>query len=149
MKTIDDIVKTNFPDNKSRGMVNVMYTASWLNVKHNGFIKKFDLSTEQFNVLRILRGNGSWMTMNDVKSRMIHGTPNITRLTDKLISKGLIERNRCTEDRRIVHVQIIKEGLDLLEKIDVESGEKISFVNEDFTEEDGKKLSELLDKLRG
>ena len=149
MKSIDDRVKTNFQDEKTRGMVNIMYTASWLNVKHNAFIKKFGLSSEQFTVLRILRGNGGWMTMNDVKSRMIHGTPNMTRLTDKLIAKNLIERNRCQEDRRIVHVQILKEGMTLLEDIDEKSDKKKQFINPDFSEEDGKKLSELLDKLRG
>jgi DNA-binding MarR family transcriptional regulator len=88
------------------------------------------------------------MTMNDVKSRMIHGTPNITRLTDKLISKDLIERNRCDQDRRIVHVKISPIGLGLLKEIDKEMKTIEDFINPEFTEEDGKKLSELLDKLR-
>jgi DNA-binding MarR family transcriptional regulator len=129
-------------------VVNVIYTASWFNLRHNKFLKQFDLSMEQFNVLRILRGNGGWMTMKDVKSRMIHGTPNITRLTDKLISKELIERNRCDEDRRIVYVRISTFGLDLLKEIDQEMKTIEEFVNPEFTEEDGRKLSDLLDKLR-
>jgi DNA-binding MarR family transcriptional regulator len=112
-------------------------------------MSSFGLTMPQFNILRILRGAGTEITVNTVKDRMIEKSPNTTRLMDKLIDKGLISRVRCGDDRRVVFVEITKDGLELLKQIDVkfeDEGEK--FVPRQLTDEEAEKLSELLDKLR-
>lgn len=148
MKTIDERLKSKFPHSYGRAIVNIMYTASWFGLQHTNSLKPYGLSSQQYNVLRILRGFGDWMTMNDIKSRMIDQAPNITRLTDKLIEKDLIERQRCDKDRRVVFGKINKMGLELLEEIDKRHGESMKLISDDFTEEEAQLLSDLIDKMR-
>jgi DNA-binding MarR family transcriptional regulator len=128
----------------------VLYTANWLKNLHGGDLKKFDITIQQYNILRILRGGKDWMAMNDVKSRMIEKSPNATRLADKLIKLEFIERKRCDVDRRVVYVKITAKGKKLLKTID---DEKTLFPMADFhknlTKKEAKELSTLLDKLRG
>ena len=91
------------------------------------------------------------ITVNTVKQRMVEKSPNTTRLMDKLIDKGLIERERCSDDRRVVYIRISEEGLKLLSKIDKalkESGQEV-LIMENLTEDEAIQLSNLLDKLRG
>jgi DNA-binding MarR family transcriptional regulator len=108
----------------------------------------FDLSMAQFNILRILRGANGAISVNQVKDRMVERSPNTTRLMDKLIDKGLMERVRCEEDRRVVYVSITNAGLSLLSQIDVDQDTKLDFTG-NISEEEAEILSQLLDKLRG
>ena len=78
----------------------------------NELLKEFNISHQQYNILRILRGAGKELTVNSVKERMIQKSPNSTRLMDKLCQKNLIERTRCENDRRIVYIKISREGLE-------------------------------------
>lgn len=146
---IEDAIQSKFPSSQVKAIVNLRYTANYVGAIQNTFMSSFGLTMPQFNILRILRGAGTKITVNTVKDRMIEKSPNTTRLMDKLIDKGLISRMRCSDDRRVVFVQITKEGLDLLSQIDVkfeDEGEK--FVPNQLSDEDAEKLSELLDKLR-
>lgn len=101
----------------------------------------------QFNILRILRGAGEVLNVQTVKDRMIERSPNTTRLMDKLIDKGLIDRIRCESDRRVVYVSITKDGLALLSTIDNEL-DQTSLFPTSLTEKEANTLSNLLDKLR-
>jgi len=146
---IEDAIQSKFPSSQVKAIVNLRYTANYVGAIQNTFMSSFGLTMPQFNILRILRGAGTKITVNTVKDRMIEKSPNTTRLMDKLIDKGLISRMRCSDDRRVVFVQITKEGLDLLSQIDVkfeDEGEK--FVPNQLSDEEAEKLSELLDKLR-
>ena len=98
-------------------MLNIIYTANWINSIHNEFFKPYGLSPQQFNILRILRGAGKAIKVQTIKERMLERAPNATRLMDKLCAKRLIERIPCPEDRRVVHIAITDEGLKLLEDI--------------------------------
>ena len=89
-----------------RAVVNVRYTSNFLAARQNKFMAGFGLSLAQFNILRILRGAKESISVNTVKERMVEKSPNTTRLMDKLIDKGLIDRTRCLEDRRVVYVCI-------------------------------------------
>lgn len=109
----------------------------------------FGLSLAQFNILRILRGAKKAISVNMIKERMVEKSPNTTRLMDKLIDKELIERERCTDDRRIVFVKINQNGLDLLAKMDDAMEEWGEMVPMTLTDEEAQTLSDLLDKLRG
>jgi MarR family transcriptional regulator, 2-MHQ and catechol-resistance regulon repressor len=144
---IDEIIKANFQSPQHKVIVNVRYTSNFLGNIQNNFMMRYDLTMPQFNILRILRGAKGAISVNAVKDRMVEKSPNTTRLMDKLIEKGLIERVRCKEDRRVVYVEITDHGLDLLSRIDEEFN--VSSMNKiDLTDEEAEKLSELLDKLR-
>lgn len=146
---IDDVIQSKFSSSFHRAIVNVRYTSNFLASRQNTFMSQFDLTMPQFNILRILRGAKKAITVNTVKERMVEKSPNTTRLMDKLIDKNFIKRTRCEDDRRVVYVEIKKEGLDVLSKIDKEladSGEFFTPIS--LTEEEADQLSYLLDKLR-
>ncbi len=148
MKTIDEVVKTKFKDEKHRFLANLKYSSNWI---HNLFIdllEPYKLSPEQFNVLRILRGNGDWVAMGEVRDLMIDKTPNLTRLVDKLIDKELIERKRCTEDRRNVNIRIVDKGYEVLKQIDMLSDTHLDWT-ENISDEEARTVSRILDKMRG
>lgn len=150
MPTISEAIQSSFETDQQMAVVNILYTANWLKNLHGDDLKQFDITLQQFNILRILRGGKEWMTMNDVKSRMIEKSPNATRLADKMIDAELIERKRCDEDRRVVYVRITAKGKKILKTID----DKKMMVPDDgfhknLSSKEAKTLSELLDKLRG
>jgi DNA-binding MarR family transcriptional regulator len=145
---IDDAIKSKFDSPQTKALVNVNYTANFLSALANKFMSDYGLTMPQFNILRILRGAKESMAVNTIKSRMIEKSPNTTRLMDKLIDKGLISRERCENDRRVVYVKITKKGLDLLSKLDVSMKEK-ELVPKNLTDDEANLLSDLLDKMRG
>ncbi|MEO8067448.1 MAG: MarR family transcriptional regulator [Flavobacteriales bacterium] len=119
MATIEEEIKSTFESEQHKAILNVMFTANWLKTRHNLLLAPFGLSVQQFNILRILRGaKGDKVNMQCVKERMVDRAPNATRLADKLIAKGLVLRERCSDDRRVVHVRISPAGLALLEELD-------------------------------
>ena len=109
------------------------------------FFKQFGISPQQFNVLRILRGAKAPLKVQTIKKRMIERAPNVTRLMDKLFSKGLIDRISCKHDRRVVHIVITAKGLHLLKVISRNMKEDTL---ENLDDEEALILSDLLDKIR-
>jgi len=149
MGKIEDEMNTKFADDKHKMLANIIFSAQWIKGRFSSFMDQYGLSSPQFNVLRILRGDGDWLNMNEMKSRMIEKSPNTTRLCDKLIEKDLIVRRRCDEDRRVVFLKISETGLKLLKKIDDENdGSHMAFM-ENLTKKEANELSDILDKLRG
>lgn len=150
MPTIDEEIKSSFENDHQRALVNILFTANWLKNMHSDALKKYDITTQQYNILRILRGAKGWMAMNDVKSRMIEKSPNTTRLADKLIKSEYIERRRCDEDRRVVFVQVTKKGLDFIKKMDNDkSFDLTKAFAKNISKKEAKKVSALLDQIRG
>ena len=145
---IDDEIKSKFANPQIKATVNLRYTSNFLGAIQGEFMSQFGLSMAQFNILRILRGAKDSIAINTVKERMIEKSPNTTRLMDKLIDKGLISRERCSEDRRVVYVKITKDGLSLLKKIDDIFEENTDLFIPSLTDEEANLLSDLLDKLR-
>ncbi|WP_420574067.1 MarR family winged helix-turn-helix transcriptional regulator [Kordia sp.] len=139
-------IQSTFPSERVKAFINIKYTANWIVSLENEFFKPYGISPQQFNILRILRGAGKAIKVQEIKDRMIERAPNATRLMDKLCSKNLIERIRCPEDRRVVHIAITDSGLNLLTEID-KIGEKRNILDK-LTEEEAKQLSDLLDKVR-
>jgi|TARA_R110002012_G_scaffold309728_2_gene516940 MarR family 2-MHQ and catechol resistance regulon transcriptional repressor len=138
-------INSKFESEQQKAMLNLMFTANWMSGIQNDFFKTFDLSPQQYNILRILRGAKEPLKVQTIKSRMIDRSPNVTRLTDKLIDKALIERLNCETDRRVVHIQITKKGLELLN--DIPSGRHKLFTDQ-LSSSEAEKLNELLDKIR-
>ena len=145
MGDISKDIKSKFKSNKVKALINIKYTANWLNSKENEFFKPYGISPQQYNILRILRGAKTREKVQVVKERMIERAPNATRLMDKLCDKNLIERERCEEDRRVVYVKITNDGLMLLTAID--EGKNLSFLD-NLTNDEALTLSNLLDKIR-
>jgi len=145
MGDISKDINSKFPNNKVKALLNIIYTANWISAKQNTFFKSFGLSPQQFNILRILRGAGEPLKVQTIKERMLERAPNATRLMDKLCDKNLIERIACPEDRRVVHINITNEGLNLLEVIDKDMQDDYI---ENLTEKEAGQLSDLLDKIR-
>ncbi|MDO6743756.1 MarR family transcriptional regulator [Tenacibaculum soleae] len=145
MGDISKDIQSKFPNNKVKALINLKYTTNWLCSKENYFFKPYGISPQQFNILRILRGAKKAIKVQIIKDRMIERAPNATRLMDKLYDKKLIERIRCEHDRRVVYINISKQGLELLSTIDASL--KLDFL-ENLTEKEAIQLSDLLDKIR-
>ena len=138
-------INSTFPNERVKALLNIKYTANYLDTIGNTFLKPFNISEQQYNILRILRGAKEAITVNAVKDRMVQKSPNSTRLMDKLCDKGFIERVRCENDRRVVYVKINDDGLALLNKINM--NEFGSCLNK-ISEKEAKQLNNILDKLR-
>lgn len=149
VKIEDAIQQREFKDQFNKAVVNLIYTHSYLVTSQNVLFKPHGISPEQYNVLRILKGqNGVPTTVSSIQERMLNKMSNASRLVEKLKMKGLVERNECPADRRQVDILITTEGLELLRTIEKqveETNRKIINLNDDEVE----KLNELLDKLRG
>ena len=138
-------INSKFPNEKVKALLNIKYTAGWLDQVGTELLKPYNISEQQYNILRILRGAAKEITVTEVKEHMIQKSPNSTRLMDKLCEKKLIDRSRCESDRRVVFVKINKKGLNLLERINMSDFD--AYINR-LTEEEAKLLNQLLDKLR-
>lgn len=145
MGDISKDINSTFVNDKVKALLNIIYTANWINSKQNTFFKPFGISPQQFNILRILRGAGEAIKVQTIKERMLERAPNATRLMDKLCDKLLINRLPCPEDRRVVHIKITNKGLELL--ADIDKGFKEDLL-ENLTKDEAKHLSDLLDKIR-
>ncbi len=138
-------INSKFQNQHIKAFINILYTSNWINNKQNKFFKPFGISPQQYNVLRILRGANQPLMVQTIKERMIVTTPNTTRLLDKLLTKGFVNRVPCPNDRRVIHIEITDEGLSLLDKI--AKSEDLDHLN-NLTEQEAKQLSDLLDKIR-
>jgi DNA-binding MarR family transcriptional regulator len=145
MGDISKDINSRFENNKIKALVNIKFTANWINSHENEFFRPYGISPQQYNILRILRGAEEPIKVQVIKERMIDRAPNATRLMDKLCEKKLIERTRCNKDRRVVYIRINESGLTLLKAIDTNS--KLEFLN-NLTEKEATVLSTLLDKFR-
>jgi DNA-binding MarR family transcriptional regulator len=145
----EDIKSTNFEDNYHKVVVNLNYTYGWITNYMRPEFEKFKLTQQQFNILRILRGQyPKPATVNLLKERMIDKMSDASRIVDRLVQKGLVSRCTNTHDRRAVDIRISEEGLSTLEKMSVEFKTKNLF-KQNLTEEEAGQLSDLLDKMRG
>ncbi|WP_104733902.1 MarR family winged helix-turn-helix transcriptional regulator [Hanstruepera ponticola] len=138
-------INSKFPNNKVKATLNIIYTANWISSLQNQFFKPYDISPQQYNVLRILKGAKKALKVQTIKERMIERSPNATRLMDKLCAKHLIHREHCPEDRRVVYISITNNGLELVNEI---SKNLKNDLLENLTEDEAKQLSDLLDKIR-
>lgn len=148
MATIDDELQSRFESEQHKAMLNMLFTAGWLRTRQVAFFRPHGISPQQYNILRILRGAKGRMNMQTVKERMVDRAPNATRLTDKLIAKGLVERERCEDDRRVVYVRISPTGLDLLARIDAGTGRAATESLHRLSVSDAAELNRILDHWR-
>jgi DNA-binding MarR family transcriptional regulator len=149
MRIEDAIQQKEFKDPYNKVVVNLLYTHSYLVTSQNALFKPYGISPEQYNVLRILRGqNGVPTTVSSIQDRMLNKMSNASRLIEKLKIKGFVKRSECPNDRRQVDVLITEAGLKVLTELQlkVEEGNR-TFIN--LSVDDVSQLNDLLDKLRG
>ena len=130
-------------------MLNILFTQNLIVDKLNEILKPFDLSAEQYNVLRILRGQkGNPANMCIIQERMLAKTSNTTRLGDKLLLKELVTRNVCSENRRKIEVLITPKGLTLLATLDPKIEKHENSFTQNLTTAEIEQLNQLLEKYR-
>lgn len=149
MKLEDEIKQAKFKSVYAKLAVNISYTHFWVQDQLRQKLKVHQISLQQFNILRILRGqHPKPATINLLKERMLDKSSDASRLVERLRKKGLIERMICEEDRRSVNIVITDKGLQLLTNLE-SIDEMHSKIFSALSEEEVTQLNELLDKLRG
>ena len=133
----------------TKTVINMMYTSRLLEEAVLSVLKPYDLSIQQYNVLRILRGQkGKPANLSTIQERMVDRSSNTTRLVDKLIKKGWVKRSICESNRRKVEIIITTDGLEILKELDPITEENNKQVLNGLTESELQTLNDLLDKLR-
>jgi DNA-binding MarR family transcriptional regulator len=149
MKIEDEIKQSKFKNPFQKVAINLQFTANWLTANNNDFFKDFGVTMQQFNMLRILRGQGqNSISAAEIKQRMLDRNSDVSRLLDRLIDKNLVTKTQCKSDKRATDVMITANGLKLLSKID-ERLDEIDSKILNLTAKEATQLSDLLDKCRG
>jgi len=143
-----DIRQEKFRNERHKAMVNILFTYGWVVERLKNFVSAEDITHQQFNILRILRGSHPTpISTLQIRERMIDKMSDTSRLVDRLLSKGLAKKVICKKDRRLVDVNITDKGLKLLQKLD-ESQDEMDSILSNLTEKEAAAVSKLLDKIR-
>ncbi len=147
---IEEVIKSNVAlDNAKKVILNLMYAQNVIGDKFNELLKPYDVSAEQYNVLRILRGQkGAAVNMCDIQERMLAKNSNTTRLIDKLLIKDYVTREICPVNRRKMEILITAKGLALLEELDAKVTSHEQTFASNLTSDELQYLNQLLEKYR-
>lgn len=148
MKIEEEIKQLKFKSTHQKAIINLLFTASWIQTQQQQFFKTFGITNQQFNILRILKGQyPQAISATEIKSRMLDKNSDVSRLLDRLASKKLILKQTCPKDKRAADVSITQAGLDILAELDKKQ-KQIDIVLS-LSEKEAEELSNLLDKGRG
>lgn len=148
MKIEDEIKQQKFKTPHQKAVINLIYTTSWMQGKQKEIFKTFNITVQQFNILRILRGQHPNSTSaTEIKSRMLDKNSDVSRLLDRLLAKNVITKRVSPNDKRAADVNLTDEGLELLKAIDKKQHQIDNVLL--LSEEEALMLSDLLDKCRG
>jgi len=142
-----DINQSNFRNGYNKAMVNILFTNNWLLEKIKGFVKTEDITPQQYNILRILRGSNEPLSTLQIRDRMLDKMSDTSRIVDRLIAKNLVKKQTAARDKRLVDISITESGNELLHKLDSRE-EELDKMLKSISEEEAETLSQLLDKLR-
>jgi DNA-binding MarR family transcriptional regulator len=142
-----DINQYQFRNDYQKAEVNLIYTCNWINEKMKQIIDEADITTQQYNILRILRGSKNPISTLQIRDRMLDKMSDTSRIVDRLVKKGLAEKTTCITDKRLVDIRISEKGLLLLEHLDIRNTD-IDNIMHNLTEAEAIQLSFLLDKIR-
>ena len=148
MKIEEEIKQTKFKNPHQKAVLNLLFTANWIQNKQRELFEPFGITGQQYNMLRILRGqHPKPIPAVEIKIRMLDKNSDVSRLLDRLIGKKLVNKNQCPYDKRATDISITETGLDLLTKLDsaINNLEARFF---SISKEEAKLLSDLLDKAR-
>jgi MarR family 2-MHQ and catechol resistance regulon transcriptional repressor len=143
-----DIHQNKFRNERHKAIINLLFTYGWTVERLKQFVSEEDITHQQFNILRILRGNHPTpLSTLSIRERMIDKMSDTSRIVDRLVSKGLVKKVICKKDRRLVDVNVTDKGLKLLEKLDKKQDEMDGILS-NLSEKEATNLSKLLDKIR-
>ena len=142
-----DINQKKFRNQHQKAMINLIYTYNWITAQTKVILEKGDITAQQFNILRILRGAGTPLSTLQIRQRMLDKMSDTSRIVDRLIIKGLVKKNTCKADKRLVDVSITDKGKKVLEKIDKYENDMDAIAG-NISEQEAKILTQLLDKIR-
>jgi len=142
-----DINQRIFRTEYQKSIINLIFTFNWMNEKMNRFFEPFDITQQQYNILRILRGAGQPLSTLQIRQRMLDKMSDTSRIVDRLVKKGMVKKSICREDRRLVDVLLTDKGKKLLQTMDG-LNEEMDSIFKYLSEEDARHLNILLDKIR-
>jgi DNA-binding MarR family transcriptional regulator len=144
----EDINQPVFRNEKQKATINIIYTYYWITEKIKAILDEDDITPQQYNILRILRGSFPVpLSTLQIRERMLDKMSDTSRIVDRLISKDLVTKKTCSKDKRLVDVTITGKGKDLLEKLDKRNDE-IDGVLGGLNETELATINNLLDKIR-
>jgi DNA-binding MarR family transcriptional regulator len=147
---LEKVIKQKaFQSQTHKLLINLIYTGNWLQLNVSKQLKQYELTSQQYNILRILRGQHPQnATISLIAERMLDKSSNVTRIVDKLVAKKLVSRAKDPKDNRKVWIKITYKGLDLLQVIDAKMPPPQEVLN-GLSEEEAKIINDFLDNLRG
>ncbi len=142
-----DIQQKVFRNGHQKATVNILFSASWLQERIKEFLLDEDITPQQYNILRILRGNNKPMSTLQIRERMLDKMSDTSRIVDRLLLKGLVEKKISCTDKRLVDVNIAKKGMVLIERLD-KKNDSLDGILKQLNNDEVIILNELLDKMR-
>jgi DNA-binding MarR family transcriptional regulator len=143
-----DIQQSKFTSEHQKVMINIIFSANWINERLKYFFDKEKITQQQYNILRILRGANKPLSTLQIRQRMLDKMSDTSRIVDRLLVKEYVKKTICPTDKRLVDISISVKGKKLLEKLDVVETEMQNTCN-NLSEAEAKAMNKLLDKLRG
>jgi MarR family transcriptional regulator, 2-MHQ and catechol-resistance regulon repressor len=143
-----DIHQNSFINPKQKAMINLLYSYGWVMERIKLFLSKEDITHQQYNILRILRGASPQpLSTLQIRERMLDKMSDTSRIVDRLVTKELVKKVICSKDKRLVDVTITDKGLRLLKKLD-HGSEQVHHIMDNLNDKEASQLSDLLDKMR-
>lgn len=142
-----DIQQQVFRSEYQKAAVNIIFSSNWITEKIKQLLEVEDITPQQYNILRILRGSKKPLSTLQIRERMLDKMSDTSRIVERLQRKGLVEKKTCSIDKRLVDIVISRKGLSLLDKLD-EKNLQMDQILKSLTQEEAIQLNELLDKLR-
>jgi DNA-binding MarR family transcriptional regulator len=143
----NEIKQPKFRNEHQKAAINLIYTYNWANEQMKKILDRHGITSQQFNILRILRGAHAPLSTLQIRERMLDRMSDTSRIVDRIIKKGMAKKNICKTDRRLVDVVITPKGIKLLEKLD-NCNNEMDAVLKNLSQSDAKNLNVLLDKIR-
>jgi DNA-binding MarR family transcriptional regulator len=148
MKIEEEIKQQKFKNPHQKAVINLLYTTSWMQARQQDIFKSFNITLQQFNILRILRGqHPNSISATEIKSRMLDKNSDVSRLLDRLLAKNMITKKTTSNDKRAADITLTDEGHDILRTIDKKQDQIDNVLL--LSDDEAIKLSDLLDKSRG
>ena len=142
-----DIQQTNFRNEFQKMSINIIYTANWLNEKMGQILSTEDITQQQYNILRILRGSECPLSTLKIRERMLDKMSDTSRIVDRLIAKELVVKNTCEKDKRLVDITLSPKGLDLVDQLD-QFNDRIDALLKGINASEAATMNQILDKIR-
>ena len=142
-----EIQQKSFRNEYQKAMINLIYTSNWMQERIKQLIEEEEITIQQYNILRILRGSKTPLSTQKIRERMVDKMSDTSRIVDRLLKKGLVDKKISAADKRLVDVTITEIGLILLAKIDLQNNEMDKIIS-NLSVKEAEILNNLLDKLR-